>query len=84
MEGGKGHDEVERSETARPVQQQIGHPLGGDPREGRKETGPTTPGTGGGIAETGTSGTPGPAARPAGGAKDPHVAHDIPPSARKQ
>jgi len=42
---------------------------------------PTTPGTGGGVAETGSPG-PGDATRPAGGAKDPSVSHDIPPTAR--
>lgn len=43
----------------------------------------TTPGTGGGAAETGEPG-PGPATRPAGGGKSPDVSHDIPPSARDQ
>jgi len=38
---------------------------------------PTTPGTGGGVAESGTPG-PGPSTRPSGGAKDPSVSHDIP------
>lgn len=41
----------------------------------------TTPGTGGGVAETGEAG-PGPATRTAGGGKDPNVQHDVPPSAR--
>jgi hypothetical protein len=41
---------------------------------------PTTPGSGGGAAETGSPG-PGPATRPSGGGKDPAVSHDIPPSA---
>lgn len=41
---------------------------------------PTTPGSGGGIAEAGAPG-PGPGARPSGGAKDPSVSHDVPPSA---
>lgn len=43
---------------------------------------PTTPGTRGGVAETGSPG-PGPGARPSGGAKDPSVSHDVPPSASK-
>lgn len=41
---------------------------------------PTTPGTGGGVAESGTPG-PGPATRPSGGGKDPAVSHDIPRNA---
>jgi hypothetical protein len=41
---------------------------------------PTTPGTGGGVAESGTPGPDRPT-RPSGGGKDPSVSHDIPPSA---
>ena len=43
----------------------------------------TTPGTGGGVAESGQPG-PGPSTRAAGGGKSPEVSHDIPPSAREQ
>lgn len=43
----------------------------------------TTPGTGGGVAESGQAG-PGPSTRTSGGGKSPDVSHDIPPSAREQ
>jgi len=42
---------------------------------------PTTPGSGGGVHEAGSPG-PGPWARPSGGAKDPSVSHDVPPTAQ--
>jgi hypothetical protein len=79
MEGGKWHDEIETSGD-RATEEQIGS-LNNQPTEaGPKHKGPTTPGTGGGVNETGTPG-PGPSSRAAGGAKDPTVSHDIPPSA---
>jgi len=84
MEGGNRDDESERAGTARATQGQIGNRDAGEDSEGPKHKVPTTPGTGGGVAETGTGGGPGPASRPSGGAKDPNVAHDIPPSAREQ
>jgi len=80
MEGGKRHDEVEQTETGRANEEQVGMLNTDDRDEGRTRPGPTIPGSGGGVAETGSPG-PGPGARPSGGAKDPTVSHDIPPSA---
>lgn len=63
------------------VPKQVGRPLEEEDPPGKLGKVPTTPGSGGGVAESGSPG-PGPATRPSGGAKDPSVSHDIPPTAQ--
>jgi len=84
MEGGNRLNEGEQPGTVRATQEQLGNRDAGEDSQRPRRKVPTTPGAGGGVAETGTGGAPGPATRPSGGAKDPNVAHDIPPSAREQ